>query len=108
MLMLTVGWLLFTAEGMDKHRPQLNVDKMLAENGMLAINYARPETAEYRAFMQDTTNIDKYFNDRRLLKFKPNRTFTAQQVIALRLSLVSTKFFLVPPTIVLNKRIYSF
>jgi len=72
--------LLFTAEAIDKPQSP-DINKMLAENGMLAINYALPKSADYRAFMQDITDIDKYFDDPRLLKFKPNRTFTAQQVI---------------------------
>ena len=54
---------------------------VLAENGVLTFNYVEPESADYRAFMQDITDLDTYFDDPRLLKFKPQRTFTTKQVI---------------------------
>lgn len=62
------------------NRPQLDTNKMLAENGLLTLNYAAPKSADYLAFMNEMTDIDKLFNDPRLRKFKPNRTFSMEQV----------------------------
>lgn len=47
--------------------------KMSDLRGLISFNYNFPETVRYRAFLAEVSNVDRSFNDPRLLQYKPKK-----------------------------------